>query len=228
MATSFSTPIDYFGKNSSPLKLKSSTENKTTKTKEAQNARGDNIARDVYGARSAPSCEFEVIASGNISLSLGSVNTVDSVVYLLTGGSIVTKFNTPPAVTLAGESLQSGATATSTVATGNIAISALHKAQILGAAFTLTGTGCELNECSMDIVSRPSVATVAGVPVAHDVAADKLLVKATIVQTDSTAPTVTAAEGWEITKELTCANPDEDYKSWTVELSKDLASVEPV
>jgi hypothetical protein len=229
MATAFGTPIDYYNLDATPLKLKSSNENKTSQTKEATNARGDNIARDVYGERSAPTCDFEVIAAGNISLVLGSVNTENSVVYMLTGGTITTKANTPPAVSVSGTSLQSGATVSSTVTIPDIAITKMHKAQILASAFTLGGTGCELNECTLEISSRPSFAEVNGVIVAHDIAADKMLCKAVIVQTVAgTPPTITASEGWAITKPLTTANPDADYPTWTAELSKDLTSVEPV
>lgn len=229
MSSAFSTPVDYFNLDATPLKLKSSSENKTKQTKEVPSARGDNAAREIYGERSAPTCEFEVIADGNIALVLGAVNTEATVVYMLTGATITTKPNTPPAVSVSGLSLQAGATVSSTITVGNIAITKLHKAQLLGAAFTLGGAGCELNECTLEISSRPSLAEVAGAIVAHDIAADKMLCKASIVQTvAATIPTVTAAEGWEITKPLTCANPDADFPVWTCELAKDLASVEPV
>lgn len=224
--STWSTPLDYFNLDASPLKLKSSSANKTLQTKEAQDDRGDNVAREVYGAEYAPSCEFEVIASGNVSASLGSVNTEDSIVCMLTGLSIATKFNTPPKVTASGVSLQSGATATSTVATGNLPVSVRHKAQTFS-AFTLTGGGCELNESNLEVSSRPSLAKVAGDTVAHDIAADKLTVKATIIQTGDTPPTVTAAEGWEITQELTQTDQDTEYRTWTCELVKDLTSAEP-
>lgn len=229
MSTAFGTPIDYYNLDASPLKLKSSSENKTSQTKEAQNARGDNIARDVYGERAAPTCEFEVIAAGNITPVLGSVNTENSVVYMLTGGTITTKYNTPPAVSVAGTSLQAGATVSSTVTVGPIPISVFHKAQVLDSAFVLGGAGCELNECTLEFGSRPSFAEVNGVIVAHDIAADKITVKITVVQTVAgTPPTLTAGTGYAITKPLTTDNPDADYPRWTAELVKDLTSVEPV
>ena len=105
----------------------------------------------------------------------------------------------------------------------------MHKAQILASAFTLGGEGCELNECTLEVSSRPSFAEVNGVIVAHDIAADKMLCKVTIVQTVAgTPPTLTAGSGWDITKPLSTDNPDEDYPTWKAELSKDLTSVEPV
>lgn len=228
MATAFSTPIDYFNKDSSPLSLKASTLNKTAQDKTAPNSRGDVVARDVYGVRSTPSCDFEVIAAGNLSLSLGAVNTVDSVVYCLTGAKISAKEGTPHAVTLSGESLQAGATVSSTIATGNIALVKLHKAVALGSCGTVGGTGCNLIGCDLDITCKLSRGTVAGETVSHDVSVGLMSAKLTINQTEDTVPTFTAAEGWEIVKPLTSQNPDEDYPTWTVEVVKDLSSVEPV
>jgi len=228
MATAFGTPIDYYNLDASPLKLQGSTEAKTAQEKTAPNARGDNCSRDVYGEAATPTSNFTIMASGNISLVLGSVNTVDGVVYMLTGATITTKPNTPPAVSASGVSLQAGATVSSTVTVPDIPIVKFHKAQILASAFTLVGTGCELNECTLEISSRPSFAKVNGVIVAHDIAADKMLCKVTIVQTVAgTPPTLTAGSGWDITKPLSTDNPDEDYPTWKAELSKDLTSVEP-
>lgn len=48
----------------------------------------------------------------------------------------------------------------------------------------------------------------------------QLTVNLTILQTDSTAPTVTAGQDWVITAPLTCSNPDADYPSWTCTLSR--------
>lgn len=227
MAAPFSTPVDYFNQDATPLKLKSSTENKTKQTKEASDERGDVVAREVYGEVSSPSCDFEVIASSNIDVELGSVNTEALVVYCLTGLSIQTAKATAPSVSMSGESLQAAATVSSTIAVGAIAISTLHKAQILDAAFTLGGTGAKLNTCTLDVSCNLSRATVAGDTVSHDVSGGKKVVKATIIQSGAAVPTITAGTGYAITGPLTCANPDEDYPTWTVELTKDVASVEP-
>jgi hypothetical protein len=225
--SAFGTPVDYFGLDGTPLKLKSSKEGKSAEMKEPPNARGDTIARTVFGEVSKPSCDFEVIASDDLELVLGTVHTVDSVVYILSGATITTKFGEPCAVAVSGESLQAGATVSSTITVGAIALSMLHKAVALGTAFTLGGVGVELHECSAEITSKPSRATVNGETVSHDIAGGKIVIKATICQTESTKPTITAGEGFEITAPLTCDNPDADYPTWTVELTKDLASVEP-
>lgn len=227
MSSAFSTPIDYFNRDASPLKLKASSQAKTKKSKEGMGVHGDIVARDVYGEVEAPSCDFEVIAAAGLTLSLGSVNTVDSVVYCLTGGQISAKAGEPHKVTLRGESLQSGATVSSTISTGAIALIKLHKAVALGACGTVGGTGCSLQECTLDITSKLSRATVAGTTVAHDISGGKMVAKLTIEQTEDTEPTFTAAEGWEITQPLSTDNPDEDYPKWTVEVTKDLTTVDP-
>ena len=48
----------------------------------------------------------------------------------------------------------------------------------------------------------------------------EIVVSATIEQTGATAPTVTAADGWEISVPLSDSNPEEGYTQWTVELVK--------
>lgn len=228
MPSGFSTPIDYLGLDGTPLKLKASSENKTAKEKAAVGIHGDVVARDVYGEVATPSCDFEVIAAGNLSLSLGSVNTESGVVYVLTGGQITAKAGEPHKVTLRGESLQSGATVSSTIATGAIALIKLHKAVALGACGTVGGTGCNLQECALEISSTLGRATVAGATVAHDIFGGKLSAKLTIEQTEDTPPTFTAAAGWEITEPLSTENPDEDYPKWTVTCVKDLTTADPV
>lgn len=227
MSTPISTPIDYFGLDSTPLKLKSSTAGKTLQNKGHPDERGDIVARSVYGEAAAPTCLFEVIAAGNLTLSLGSVNTEDSVVYMLTGGSIATKFGTPCSVSLKGISLQAGATVSSTITTGAIALVTLDKAVFLMGCATMTGAGCELNECNLEISSNPSLHKVAGVIVAHDIAGGMLVAKCTILQTGAEIPVITAGSGWVLTSPLTSDNPDEDVPTWTCELTKDLVSAEP-
>lgn len=225
----FSVPVEYFGQSgSSVLVLKSSTEGRDFAVKQtATDERGDIVARDLAGERISPSAVYNVKAAGDLSLVLGSVNTVDTDVVVLLGCDISTSAASAPEVTLSGESIQSGGTASSTVTLPAIALSPRHKAQILAGAFTLTGAGCNLTSCSLSARANITRATVSGDTVAHDVSGAEIVVSGTVQQTGATAPTIAAADGWELTTPQSKANPDEGYIEWTFEATKAAASAEP-
>lgn len=225
----FSAPVEYFGQGSSTvIGLKSSTENRDYAVKQtATDERGDIVARDLAGERISPSGVYNVIAAGDLSLVLGSVNTVDTDVVVLLGCDISTSAASAPEVTLSGESIQSGRTASSTVTLPAITLSPRHKAQILAGAFTLTGAGCNLTSCSLSARANITRATVSGDTVAHDVSGAEIVVSGTVQQTGAAAPTIAAAEGWELTTPQSRSNPDEGYIEWTFECSKAAASTEP-
>jgi len=226
----FSAPVEYFGQGSSTvIGLKSSTENRDYAVKlTAPDERGDIVARDVAGERISPSGVYNVIAGGDLSLVLGSVKTVGTDVVVLLGCDISTSAASAPEVTLSGESIQTGGTASSTVTLPAITLSPRHKAQILAGAFTLTGTGCSLTSCSLSVRANITRATVAGDTVTHDVSGADIVVSGTVQQTGATAPTIAAGEGWTMTTPESKDNPDEGYIEWTFECSKAAASAEPV
>jgi len=226
----FSVPVEYFGQGTSAvIGLKSSTEGRDYAVKvTATDARGDIVARDLAGERISPSGVYNVIAAGDLSLVLGSVNTVGTDVVVLLGCDISTSAASAPEVTLSGESIQSGGTASSTVTLPAIALSPRHKAQILAGAFTLTGTGCNLTSCSLSVRANLTRATKSGDTVAHDVSGAEIVVSGTVQQTGETKPTIAAGSGWELTTPKSKTNPDEGYIEWTFEATKAAASTEPV
>ena len=226
----FSAPVEYFGQGTSTvIGLKSSTENRDYAVKQtATDERGDIVARDLAGERISPSAVYNVIAAGELSLVLGSVNTVETMAVVLLGCEISTGAATPPEVTLSGESIQSGGAASSTITLPAIALSPRHKAQILAGAFTLTGAGCNLTSCSLSARANITRATVEGETVAHDVSGCEMVVTGTIIQIGAAAPTIEAGDGWTLTTPKSKANPDEGYIEWTFECSKAVASAEPV
>jgi hypothetical protein len=225
----FSAPVEYFGQGSSTvIGLKSSTESRDYAVKQtATDERGDIVARDLAGERISPSAVYNVIAGGDLSLVLGSVNTVDTDVVVLLGCDISTSAASAPEVTLSGESIQTGGTASSTVTLPAITLSPRHKAQILAGAFTLTGTGCKLTSCSLSVRANITRSTVAGDTVTHDVSGAEIVVSGTVQQTGATKPTIEASSGWELTKPESKDNPDEGYIEWTFEATKAAASTEP-
>lgn len=229
LSAGFSAPVEYFGQGSSTvIGLKSSTEGRDFAVKAtATDARGDIIARDVCGERISPSGVYNVIAAGDLSLVLGTVNTADTMVVVLLGCQISTAAASAPEVTLSGESIQTGGTASSTVTLPAITLSPRHKAQILADAFTLSGTGCDLTACSLSARANLTRATVDGETVTHDVSGTDIVVSGTVIQTGATAPTIAAETGWTLTTPVSKVNPDEGYIEWTFECSKSAESAEP-
>ena len=225
----FSVPVEYFGQGTSTvIGLKSSTEGRDYAVKvTATDERGDIVARDLSGERISPSAVYNVIAAGDLSLVLGSVNTVDPDVVVLLGCDISTSAASAPEVTLSGESIQTGGKASSTVTLPAITLSPRHKAQILAGAFTLAGAGCNLTSCSLSARANITRATKSGDTVAHDVSGAEIVVSGTVQQTGATAPTIEAGSGWELTTPKSKANPDEGYIEWTFEVTKAAESTEP-
>ena len=226
----FSAPVEYFGQElSTVIGLKSSTENRDYAVKvTATDERGDIVARDLAGERISPSAVYNVKAAGELSLVLGSVNTVETMAVVLLGCEISTGAASAPEVTLSGESIQTGGTASSTVTLPAITLSPRHKAQILAGAFTLTGKGCNLTSCSLSARANITRATVSGDTVTHDVSGTEIVVSGTVQQTGDTKPTIAAANGWELTTPQSKENPDEGYIEWTFEATKAAESAEPV
>lgn len=225
----FAVRINYVDQVASEiLKQKSDTQNAAYAVNApATNERGDVIARDLGGLRSAPTCDFVVKKSGSLAVTLGAVHTVATEVFCILGLNITTQAGTPPTVQMGAESLQTGATASSTVTLPEIAVASLHKAQILAGAFTLSGDGCYLNDCSLACALELTRATVDGDTVSHDVHGPSLVVSGKVVQSGATPPVITAADGWKLTAPKSQDNPDEGHTEWTFEVTKDLVTIEP-
>ena len=227
----FSIKPDYFGLGANAaLSLKNSTLNKSASTAEAQNEIGDTVAMEVFGEQSAPSVTYELIADLLLSaIKLGAVTTVDSKPFVLASVSWNTAPGSVTELQCSGEQVEAGATTanSTTITLPALSLKKWHDAQILGEAFTLTGTGCYVNACNYTATADVSKATVDGEIVAHDIQNGRIEVSVTIVQTGSTAPTLAAGTGWEIVSPLTVDNPDEDYPTWTATLRKNLTSEHP-
>ena len=128
-----------------------------------------------------------------------------------------------------GAQVETGATTanSTTITLPAFALKKWHDAQILDSAFSLTGTGCHVNGCSYTATADLTPQTVDGEIVAHDIQNGRVEVAVTIVQTGSTAPTISAGTGWAIVSPLTVDNPDADFPTWTATLRKNLTSVHP-
>ena len=164
---------DYFGlatSQSGSLSLKSSSLNKSASVAEATDEKGDVVAEEVFGEQASPSVTYELKADLALSgIKLGAVTTVDSKPYVL----LSIGFNTAPAgvpeVQCSGEMVETGATTanSTTISLPSLTLQKWHDAQILGLAFTLSGTGCYLNGCNYSAKCDVTKATVDGTIVAQ-------------------------------------------------------------
>lgn len=182
---------------------------------------GNILVRDFAVEEGAPTSSFKIEKAGTLTFKLGEVKTLETKKYASTNFKISTSSATPPTIDVSGEQLGDSATDSSTYTLPEITLSPRHKAVILAGAFTLTGTGCELTECSLEGKCTITRARNRGVYLSHDVSDGELTVSATIEQTGSTPPTVTPATGWKVSVPLSDTNPEEGYTTWTVELVKD-------
>jgi len=219
----FSAPVNYWG-SISGLTPKTSNDGKTSQTAEAVNSYGDVVAHDEYGEVLAPSTEYAVTGTVNLSdIVLGSVHTLGEKSLMLTNLTITTQAGSSPTVTISGVEVESGATAARTYAlTGTL--TPRSKAQDVCGAFTVSENFTSITTTAS---VNSQIATVTGTPVASDAANGRIEVNVTM--TDPTgAATITAATGggFTITTAAATSNPDADYVTHTATATKYLAGTE--
>lgn len=231
---SLSTRLNYFGilvdAEDGAILSQTDSDNKKDFVVKAssRSSTGDIIARDNVVEEGAPTSSFKVKSAGTLTLKLGEVKTLDTKKYAANNLKITTSVAAPPTVEISGEQLGDSATDSSTYDLPAITLTPRHKAVILAEAFTMTGEGCSLTECSLEAKCTITRARNRGTYLSHDVSDGEIVVSATIEQSGSTKPVVTAASGWEITAPLSDSNPEEGYTTWTVELTKTtLAATQP-
>ena len=221
---SFLAKVDKFGLASASLEILTSDEGRAASVAEASNADGDIIAAEVYGEIESPSCTYAVKADSTADIELGGVTTVGTGTaakyYALTSVTIGTSAGSPPTVSASGEEVPSATPSSTYTVEDGLTVSKLAIAQIYGGSFTLGGTGCHVTDCNATISCDFSAATKDGARLAWDISNGRIVVSVTINQTGSTAPTLTAGSGWEITSPLTQSNPDSNFPTWTATLTK--------
>jgi hypothetical protein len=207
--------------------IKSSTMNRSGQYLEKTGASGAIVATKPYGTLDAPSCEYAIKAANSFAagaIKLGAVTTVDNKRYALQ--SVHYECGAAQEPVFSGTAQEIEATTDGTQRTFDVPafdISPDEIAAIIMSAATLGGAGCELTKATMDASATVNNHTVNGVPVASGVSQGKVTVALEILQTSTTAPTVTAASGWDVSSPLSCNDPDSDLPTWTVTLSKPLA-----
>ena len=224
---SWETKTDYCGlADASLLQIKSATMNRTGQYLEKIGANASIKATKAYGSAASPNCEYAIVGSGTVTgKRLGTVTTVDGKKYALASIHYENAAGAEPKFTATCREIESGAadSSCSHFDIPDFAISPAEVAEILMEAFTLSGDGCELTKCSIDIECTVNVHTVNGAIVASDVHSGRARVSATIGQYGEVEPSVTASAGWDVSAPLTCSDQDSDLPEWTVTLSKPLS-----
>ncbi len=220
----FSAPVNYWG-SITGLTPKSSSDGKSSSLAEAPNEYGDTAAHDVFGDTLAPSTEFAVTGTVDLSnIVLGSIHTYNTTKKLmLTTVAITTQAGNQPTVTISGVEVESGATAPRTYAlTGTL--TPRSKAQDVFGAFTTSANFTQINSTA---TVDPHVQTVGGTPVASDASHGRIEVQATMTDAAGTG-TITAASGggFTVTALPTENDPDANYITRTATATKFLTGTE--
>ena len=229
----FATKTDPFGIVGSAgiLECVSVTDNKTASVAEAHDENGSFVAHEVFGEQIAPSAEYKVKKDGNISATLGAVTTYDTKRVVLTNLQVNTSAGGETTVSASGEEVETSTDGTcpAQFATGNIAVGVCHHARNNISDLTIGGTGCYLQSANYTYACSIGKATKDGVTIAHGVYEGYVEAQIEIIQTGSTAPTLTLANdsAWFISSPLSQTNPDADYPTWSATLRKHLTMTTP-
>ncbi|MBR4523691.1 MAG: hypothetical protein IKO64_05605 [Kiritimatiellae bacterium] len=205
---------------------KSANVNTSGQYLEKLGAHGNIAATKPFGVVSAPSNEYTIKAANTFQgLKLGSIVTVDGHAYALESIHYEKSAGAEPVLTATTKEVETGATTETmnTFALPDIAVNPDEIAELIVDCATLSGTGCELTKCAADFACTVNTHNVNALPQASDVVQGKITVQLTIGQYSTTAPTVAAKAGWDISSPLTCNDPDSDMPEWTCTLSKPLA-----
>lgn len=205
--------------------IKSSSMNRSGQYLEKAGASGAICATKPFGTLDAPSCEYAIASAHTFSgIKLGAVTTVDGKRYALNSVHYENGAAQEPVLSATAQQIETTSDGTTrTFDVPSFDISPDEAAAMVMSAGTVGGTGCELTKVTMDASANVNNHTVNGDPVASDTVIGHVTVQVEILQTGSTAPTLTEGSGWDISSPLTCDDPDADLPVWKATLSKPLA-----
>lgn len=187
---------------------------------------GNIAATKPFGVVSAPTNEYTIKTAHTYKgLKLGQVKTVDGHAYALESIHYEKTAGSEPVLNATTKEVESDATTqtSNTFALPDIDVSPDEIAELLCDCAEISDTGCELTKAIADFTCTVKPHNVNGIPQASDVVNGKIVVQLTIGQYSTTAPTVTAKSGWDISSPLTAPDPDSDMPEWTCTLTKPLA-----
>ena len=215
---------DYCGlADGTSIKIKGSDEGRSGSYLEKTGEHGDIIATKAYGtANASPSCDYTIAKEKSLAVTLGGVATVEGKKYALQSVSISTGSATEPTMSATAVQVEDDATTDNCFKCPSFTLSPDEVAQFLFNGFTLSGDGCELTACNAEVSCTIGLSTINGDPVASDPHTGHIVLSVTIIQTGDKEPTVTPADGWDLSAPLTCSDPDSDLPTWTCSVAKPL------
>lgn len=222
----FENKTDYYGfATSSGLVLQSSDENKSKQIAEARNEKGDVVKREEYGEIISPSCSYILKSDWSLGtgVKFGEAKTWNTKKLAITNITISTGAGTPPSVQVSGEEVSKDSAQHDCTATlPDTSVKVCHHAQKLFNVPWISTDGCYVTQANYTASVNLTKATQNGDTVAFDISDGKIEATLSIVQSGATDPSITPTTGWTITSPLTKSEPDADFPSWSVTLTKDL------
>lgn len=220
------------------LVIRDDNENASSETYAPQGQDGAILGIEVFGDDSAPSNSYGIkanIDTDDGDIKLNAITEADEKNFALESIQISTSGGAAPAISATSQEIEDEATAENQCyfEVPALAVSTKWHAQNIFKAspFTLAGKGCTLTASSATIGCQIGKDKVAGLKIGSDANSGLATLTGTILQDgnvkDNEAPTVTAANGWKLTKRPSCANPEATYKTWTFELQLPLRKIHP-
>lgn len=223
------------------LSVKSAKEGRTAQYLEKHGRLGDYKATKVFGNRASPSNSYTVEAEATITeKKLGDITTVEQKKYMLHAIRFTTGADAEPTFEGSAAQVEDSAELRNYFEVPEFKISPDHVAQIPAfkfagsdefvPAFSLpaetqkapTNVGVELTQVSGEISASPKTNDKNGDPKAHDVTNGHIVLQLTFGQYGEQTPTITPAEGWDMSAPKTVDDPDSDMPTWTCTLSRPL------
>lgn len=227
----FVTKKDYCGlARTGVLDVAGDTQGATSSDVTATDDLGDVVAVTVVSGGEAPTNDYDLKAdcafTGTNAIKIGTVKTVGTAKYMLTGVSINLAAGALPTISASASDVESSADGSTVVVVPDFTVSKIHKAALLFDEATVGGTGCNVIACSYTIGGNAQIdRDEMGAPIASGVNGYSISNSVTIQQTGSAVPTVTPEEGWHAGA-LTQVNPKAQYPTWSVTLTKYLTTTE--
>ena len=238
------------------LSIRDSKINGSNESYQPQGGDGSYLLTDVFGEDSAPSNTYGLkadvsLAAGAIKLNkivtitTGSGDTAVSKLYALEKVTIKTSAGSPVSIEASCQEIEDGATDANQGVYWIPAFSLLtrHEAQVLFNAFTMSGAGCHLTECSAELSCVVSKDDVAGVKISSDCNSGEIKITGTILSVAGNVPSVTVPSGenaaislgnnqtsqWVLSKPpaLSEENPEKAAKQYSFEVQMNLVKYWP-
>lgn len=233
----FAAKTDYCGLMTSTafngkIKIRDDADNASVEKYQPTGQDGSFIATEVYGEDAAPTNNYAFVAdvsaaAGSVKLNAITVIGSDDAAknYALEQFVISTSGGAAPTLAATCQLIEHGSSDEEQCHYSVPAFSLKKKnhAQDVFGAFTLSGAGCHLTECTATVGGSISKTRVAGETVASDIGQGVITVTGSVIQNGTVAPTVTANEGWVVTSALARTNAETAYPTYEFELQMILA-----